>query len=126
MFPSLSTRLGGSFVFLNVGAPILFLVFPFFGCLGLFMVGRVFFFLLNSINDMSFSLEDIHVTGNGDVESAKGPKCRQYKSIAKFLFFTGCPQTDSCSKKDGWCAWVGCNAAKTYLGVCLCTHLLSV
>jgi hypothetical protein len=42
------------------------------------------------MNDMSFSLEDIHVTGK-DVESAKDPKCRQYKSIAKFLFFTGCP-----------------------------------
>ncbi len=43
------------------------------------------------MNDMSFSLEDIHVTGNDDVESCKGPKCRQYKSIATFLFFTGCP-----------------------------------
>jgi hypothetical protein len=45
MFPSLLFALfGGSFVFLNVGASILFLVFPLFGCLGLFMVDRVFFF----------------------------------------------------------------------------------
>jgi hypothetical protein len=37
---------------------------------------------------MSFSLEDIHVTGNGDVESAKGPKCRQIQKVLQSFFFS--------------------------------------
>jgi hypothetical protein len=42
MFPSWFVLLGGSFVFLDVGTSILFLVFPpFLGALVLFMVGRV-------------------------------------------------------------------------------------
>jgi hypothetical protein len=73
--------LSGSFVFSNVGASILWAPWFIYGW-------QVFFLLLNSMNDMSS--ENVHVTWK-DVESAKGPKCRQYKSIAKFLFFTGCP-----------------------------------
>jgi hypothetical protein len=41
MFPLWFTLFGDSFVFLDVGPSILFLVFLFFGCFGLFMIGRV-------------------------------------------------------------------------------------
>jgi hypothetical protein len=41
MFPLWFTLLGGSFVFLNIGLTIFFLVFPFFGCFGLFMIAKV-------------------------------------------------------------------------------------
>jgi hypothetical protein len=42
MFPLWFALLGGSFVFLDVGHSILFLVFPpFLGCFGLFIIGRV-------------------------------------------------------------------------------------
>jgi hypothetical protein len=41
MFPLWFTFLGGSFVFLDVGHVILFFVFPFFGCFGLFTIGKV-------------------------------------------------------------------------------------
>jgi hypothetical protein len=40
MFPLWFAFLGDSFVFLDVGPSILFFVFPFFGCFGLFMIGR--------------------------------------------------------------------------------------
>ncbi len=43
MFPSWFILLGGSFVFLDVGPPILFLAFPpFLGCFGLFMIWQGF------------------------------------------------------------------------------------
>jgi hypothetical protein len=41
MFPLWSTFLGGSFVFLDVGPSILFLVFPFFGVLWFFINGKI-------------------------------------------------------------------------------------
>ncbi len=42
MFPLWFALLGGSFVFLDVGPSILFPLFtPFFGCFGLFVIGRV-------------------------------------------------------------------------------------
>jgi len=42
MFDLWLTGLGSSFVFFgNVGPSILFLVFPFFGCFGYFMVDKV-------------------------------------------------------------------------------------
>ncbi len=44
MFPLWFALLDGSFVFLDIGPSILFLVLPFFffgGCFGLFMIGRV-------------------------------------------------------------------------------------
>jgi hypothetical protein len=41
MFTLWFAFLGGSFVFLDVGISILFLVFPFFWCFGYFMVGKV-------------------------------------------------------------------------------------
>jgi hypothetical protein len=41
MFSLWSALLGGSFVFLDVGPSILFLVFLFFGCFDFFMICRV-------------------------------------------------------------------------------------
>jgi len=49
MFPLWFVLLGGSFVFLDMGPSILFLVFPLFWCFDLFMVGKVssFWYELN-------------------------------------------------------------------------------
>ncbi len=41
MFPLWFALLGGSFVFLDVGPSILFLVVPFVLCFSIFMVGKV-------------------------------------------------------------------------------------
>jgi hypothetical protein len=41
MFPLWFALLGRSYVSLDVGPSTLFIIFPFFGCFGLFMIGKV-------------------------------------------------------------------------------------
>jgi len=43
MFPLWFALFSGSFVFLNMGLTILFIVVPLFGCFGFFMIGKVSF-----------------------------------------------------------------------------------